>query len=183
MKTLIIHPDDRTTDELKIAYAPLPNKTIITDGATQEEIIEMIKSHDRIMMCGHGSPFGLMSVGKFPTKTGYVINESMVEELKKKNDSIFIWCYANRFVETHGLSGFNCDMFISEVGEAIYCGFSQQEATQELVDEAKYTFCHIMAKHINEPQGKMYSSILDEYKKIADKNIIAAYNYERLFLN
>ena len=64
MKTLIIHPDDRSTDFLRAIYAPLKNYTLITMG-TRKEVNELIKSHDRIIMCGHGTPYGLLSVGKF----------------------------------------------------------------------------------------------------------------------
>ena len=66
MKTLIIHPKDESTQFLDIVYNPIPNKTIITGGVTQKELIKLIEEHDRVMMCGHGSPYGLFQLDNFP---------------------------------------------------------------------------------------------------------------------
>ena len=68
MKTLIVHPKDDSTFFLDIVYKNIPNKTIITGGITKTELKELIKSHDRVMMMGHGSPGGLFSVGQFKVK-------------------------------------------------------------------------------------------------------------------
>ena len=43
MKTLIIHPHDESTQFLDIVYNPIPNKTIITGGVTQKELIKLIE--------------------------------------------------------------------------------------------------------------------------------------------
>ena len=88
MKTLIIHPRDISTQFLDIVYNPIPNKTIITGGVSQEELIKLIEEHDRVMMCGHGSPYGLFSVGNFPNTKGYVIGSDMVDALSKKDNSM-----------------------------------------------------------------------------------------------
>jgi len=45
--------------------APLRNKTVIDGGVTKSELRELIEFHDRVIMLGHGSPNGLMSVGQF----------------------------------------------------------------------------------------------------------------------
>jgi len=66
MKTLVIHPDDRSTDFLSPIYEPVKNKTVITGGITKEQLRKHIQDHDRILMMGHGSPAGLVSVGRFP---------------------------------------------------------------------------------------------------------------------
>ena len=63
MKNLIIQPKDPTTDCLSPIYAPLKNKTVITGGITKSEFGKLIHKHDRLIMLGHGSPHGLMSVG------------------------------------------------------------------------------------------------------------------------
>ena len=65
MKTLIIHPKDSTTTFLKHIYAPILDKTIVTVGIDKSELRELIYNHDRVIMLGHGSPWGLMSVGQF----------------------------------------------------------------------------------------------------------------------
>mgnify|MGYP006947670720 CR=1 FL=1 len=89
MKTLIIHPKDKSTQFLDIVYNPIPNKTIITGGVSQEELIKLIEEHDRVMMCGHGAPMGLFSVGQFPKTGGFIIDQSMVDILSKKERSFF----------------------------------------------------------------------------------------------
>ena len=83
MKTLIVHPKDSSTSFLDIVYNPIPNKTVITGGVSQQELIELIREHDRVMMMGHGSPDGLFSIGNFDG--GYVIDKNIVHLLKNKN--------------------------------------------------------------------------------------------------
>ena len=181
MKTLIIHPHDESTQFLDIVYNPIPNKTIITGGVTQKELIKLIEEHDRVMMCGHGSPYGLFSVGQFPDTKGYVIGSTMVETLMEKDNSIFIWCNADQFVNHHKLKGFYSGMFISEVGEAYYCGLPGTE--QDSVDESNYGFVNMLSECINETQEVMYDTIKTNYGKIAEKNPVALYNHNRLYLS
>ena len=180
MKTLIIHPKDKSTQFLDIVYNPIPNKTIITGGVSQEELIKLIEEHDRVMMCGHGSPYGLFAVGQFPDSKGYIIGSSMVETLMKKDNSIFIWCNADQFVNYHKLKGFYSGMFISEVGEAYYCGLPG--TTQDIVDESNFGFCNLLSECINEPQDVMYDTIRKTYGEIAETNPVAHYNFNRLYL-
>ena len=180
MKTLIIHPKDKSTQFLDIVYNPIPNKTIITGGVSQEELIKLIEEHDRVMMCGHGSPYGLFAVGQFPDSKGYIIGSSMVETLMKKDNSIFIWCNADQFVIFHKLKGFYSGMFISEVGEAYYCGLPG--TTQDIVDESNFGFCNLLSECINEPQEVMYDTIRKTYGEIAETNPVAHYNFNRLYL-
>ncbi len=120
MSILIIHPKDQTTEFLKPIYDPIPNKTIITGGVTKTELRKLIETHDRIIMLGHGTPFGLMSVGQFPYTHSYIIDETMATLLSQKKDNIYIWCNADRFVKRNQLSGFSSGMFISELIEDIY---------------------------------------------------------------
>ena len=87
MKTLVIHPDDRSTDPLKSVYAGLNNLTVITGGISVEEVHQMIVEHDRVIILGHGTPNGLMSIGKFTSNYSsfYVVDERIAKELAKKN--------------------------------------------------------------------------------------------------
>lgn len=178
MKTLIIHPKDRTTSFLDIVYNPIPNKTLITGGLRKIEICNLIESHDRVMMMGHGTPYGLFSVGQFKTDNGYIIDKTMVDVLSKKENSVYIWCNANEFVEYYQLKGFYSGMFISEVGEANYCGFPK--TTQEEVDESNFGFCDIMSKYINLETNLIHENVKREYGLIGENNLIAHYNNKRL---
>jgi hypothetical protein len=78
MKTLVIHPKDKSTDFLSPIYAGLDNITLVTGGWSQSQIQEAIQTHDQVMMMGHGSPSGLFAVGQFPNENGYVIGSSLV---------------------------------------------------------------------------------------------------------
>lgn len=179
METLIIHPKDSTTSFLDIVYEPIENKTVITGGITKEELHDLIKSHDRIMMMGHGSPFGLFSIGQFEKCGGYIIDYTSVPLLEEKKDSVFIWCNADKFVLEYELRGFYSGMFISEVGEALYCGLPG--IPQEIVDESNYGFCEIISKYINKDTDGIYENVRKEYGIIAEENPVALYNNLRLY--
>jgi hypothetical protein len=72
-------------------------------------------------------------------------------------------------------------MFISEVGEATYCGLPGMD--QETVDESNYGFVNIISKYINEDKETIYDNVLYEYNAIAINNPVALYNYNRLYIN
>jgi len=179
MKTLIIHPEDESTFFLDIVYKPIENKTVVTGGISKTELMTLIKEHDRVMMMGHGSPGGLFSINKFDNCGAYIIDQQMVPLLKEKKDNVFIWCNADKFVEIFGLQGFYSGMFISEVGEAYYCGLPGTE--QDQVDESNYGFVNIIAKYINEDKNVIHENVKKEYGLIAEENPIALYNNNRLY--
>jgi hypothetical protein len=181
MKTLIIHPQDRTTTFLQPIYQTIPDKTIISGGAFMKDIRKMIDAHERVMMMGHGSPHGLLSVGRFYDAFGYVIDGSMAARLSEKNGNVFIWCNADQYVNKHNLKGFFTGMFISEVGEALYCGL--KGIGQEQIDESNDAFTGIVSKYINEPADTIYNKLLQEYGALAKRNPVAMYNYQRLYYN
>jgi len=179
MKTLIIHPEDKTTSFLDIVYQPIENKTVITGGVTKSELNKLIEKHDRVMMMGHGSPWGLFSIGKFRNSGGFVIDQTTVPLLREKDNSVFIWCNADQFVQKYNLKGFYSGMFISEVGEANYCGLPG--TPQEVVDESNYGFCNIIAKYINDNTKAIYENVKKEYGVLAEENSVAYYNNLRLY--
>ena len=182
MKTLIIHPADPSTSFLDVVYESIPNKTVITGGITKDEVRKLIEEHDRVMMMGHGSPGGLFAVGQFRdhrSYCSYIIDNTMVPLLSEKDNSVFIWCNADKFVDGFGLRGFYSGMFISEVGEASYCGLPG--TPQDVVDESNYGFVNIIAKHINEDTEVIYDNVRNEYGLIAEENPVALYNHKRLY--
>jgi hypothetical protein len=179
MKTLIVHPADPSTSFLDIVYESVQDKTLITDGVSKSDLIRLIDEHDRIMMMGHGSPAGLFSIGQFNNCGAYIIDQSIVPYLKQKQNNVFIWCNADKFVDVFGLKGFYSGMFISEVGEANYCGLPGTK--QDVVDESNYGFVNIIAKYINEDKHLIYENVKKEYGLIAETNPVALYNNNRLF--
>jgi|SRR6056300_1029352 hypothetical protein len=181
MKTLVIHPKDSTTHFLDIVYRNIDDLTLITGGVSKDYVMEQIKTHDRVMMMGHGSPGGLFAVGQFDQTRGFIIDHECVELLKEKDNSVFIWCNADQFVERYDLKGFYTGMFISEVGEAMYCGLPETE--QPEVDESNYSFVEIMGECIDHDPKTIHFVAKERYGKLVDHNPVAKYNHERLYVN
>lgn len=179
MKTLVIHPKDPTTTFLSRVYARLKDKTVIRGGINKSDFQKLIESHDRVIMLGHGSPYGLLNRGQFFEAGLYVIDESMVTSLKNKSNSIFIWCYADQFVRRHGLSGLCTGMFISEAGEADYWGF--EDIDENLIALSNERFSWIISRSINQPIEILHRKLLYEYGLLARTNSIAEFNHERLY--
>jgi hypothetical protein len=180
MKTLIVHPQDASTSFLYGVYKDLPDKTVITGGLTKNQLQKEILRHDRILLSGHGSPQGLLSVGKFSRSGLYIIDDTMVQSLKNKANTLCIWCNADVFVRRHGLSGFNSGMFLSQMSE---CLFFRIECTEEDIIESNQRFAELVGEHINEPPIVFYKNVLLEYGRLEHRNPVARYNHTRLFLN
>jgi len=180
MKTLVIHPKDETTTFLDSIYKGIENKTVVQEGCTPEEIIELIKTHDRVIMLGHGTPRGLLSMGRFPN-CGHVINKNMVKELSKKTDNVYIWCHADEFVKEHKLKGFYSGMFVSEVDEAFYERIN--DATQKVVTESNNEFGRILGEVINEKTVDIFDYVTSVYGEMAESNKVARYNHKRLYMS
>ena len=95
-------------------------------------------------------------------------------------DSFFLWCHAQYFVEGNNLNGFYSGMFISEVGEA-YC-YEILEVSQEMVDESNNCFVKVMSRNIHLDGESIYHKLKrSEYKKLSKTNSVADYNYRRLY--
>ena len=178
--TLIVHPDDRSTDFLRGLYQDLPDKTLITGGITKFELRKEIHSHALVIMCGHGSPRGLFGVNQFPDAYPYIIDDTMVSSLKNKPNTVYIWCDSNVFVLRHGLSGFHTGMFLSQMSE---CSTFRVDCTEEDIIESNSAFAETVAQHIHEPPIVFYKNVLFEYDQLAQTNPVARYNHTRLFLN
>jgi hypothetical protein len=185
MKVLIIHPQDKSTDFLTPIYMNLKSfpdfddVTIVRGGMTKDEVDKLITEHDRIMMMGHGSPQGLFSIGQFGSQA-YIINYTTVPLLKDK-ECILIWCSADRFVEANNLKGLYSGMFISEVGEADYCGLPG--TPQDIVSESNDYFAKELGSVSDRPLDEMYQYIKYTYGMLAEGNTVAEYNHNRLYLN
>jgi hypothetical protein len=179
MTNLIIHPTDRSTDFLKPIYANISDATILQGGTSKAQVAKLISEHDRIIMLGHGSPYGLFSIGQFAGENGYVIDSTMVPLLKDK-ECISIWCNADQFMNRHQLYGFYSGMFISEVGEATYCGLPGTE--QETVTASNDYFAELLGEVINEPLSVIHEHVIYNYGLLIEDNPVALYNYNRLHL-
>ena len=181
MKNLVIHPTDASTDFLKPIYANISEATIIHAGVSKAQIKQLINEHDRIIMMGHGSPSGLFSCAKFGDNdySGFIIDHTMVPLLRDK-ECIAIWCNADKFMNQYELNGFYSGMFISEVGEAKYCGLP--DTILETVTVSNNYFAQIAGEVINEPLSVIYEHVMDNYGLLLGLNSVASYNYDRLYL-
>lgn len=165
MKTLVIHPDDRSTDFLKEIYKG-KDWTIINDHSacrSRKVLTNLIRKHDRIIMMGHGYPYGLFFTA---------INSNMVYLLREK-ECVCIWCNADKFVNKYKLTGFYTGMFISEVGEAFVYGIT---ATQEQIDYSNNLFATELNKVIDSPD--VWETIKENYN--GDCPVIQ-FNNKRLY--
>jgi hypothetical protein len=181
MSNLIIHPRDSSTIFLSKIYKNIPDKTVITGGISKIELMKLIEIHERVIMLGHGSPWGLLSVDQFSYGGNYIVDLTMVELLSQKKDNIYIWCNADQFVERNGLEGFFSGMFISEIEEAWFYNFHDLE--RNTIEESNYGFVEIVSRYINEPLDMLFQYVLREYQLLGKTNPIAQFNLNRLFLN
>lgn len=181
MKTLVVHPQDSTTTFLRSLYDDLPNKTVITGGITISQLQKHISTHhySQVILCGHCSPQGLLSVGQFPKSGLYIIDEMMTSSLRNKPNTFYLWCDSNVFVRRHGLTGFHTGMFLSQMSE---CRYFEVDCTEQDILESNSTFAETVARHINEPPIVFYKNVLSEYGRLT-QNPVACYNHSRLFLN
>ena len=165
MKTLVIHPDDRSTDFLKQIYAG-QDFTVINEhkeNLPKNKFIQEIKKHDRIIMMGHGFPGGLFMSH---------IDSTLVYLLKEK-ECVCIWCNADQFVNRYGLTGFYTGMFISEVSEARYFRIIAEQAE---VDFSNELFTQLVTDNIN--NACIHSVLKENY--VGDSSVIQ-FNNDRLY--
>ena len=180
MKTLIIHPDDRSTDFLCPIYQDIKDITVLRKNISLREMEKEIRIHDQILMMGHGSPSGLFNVSQIGKGT-YVIGEKQVPLLKDKN-CIFIWCNADKFVNRFQLKGLYTGMFISEVSEAEFCKIP---ADQDTIDTSNSRFADILGKKMSDGLSDykmIFEHVKTSYGELALINEVANYNNQRWYL-
>ena len=131
MKTLVIHPKDDSTFFLTQSYLNL-EATVVTDVYVgKSKLKELIKTHDKIIMMGHGTKDGLISTPK-----RFVIDSSFVYLLRDKI-CICVWCNANEFFNKYKLKGYATGMVVSELDESYYYGVN---CTLKEIDDSNQLF-------------------------------------------
>ncbi len=170
MRTLVIHPEDASTDFLSVIYAG-KDWTVITDGkVSKKHLKEQIKTHDRIVMLGHGTERGMEDM----VNMRFLIDSSMVYLLKEK-ENVCIWCNANVFVEKYKLKDFYTGMIISEYEEAVM--FDIPLATDEEIEESNMLFADAIKKSIDSKN----SLVETKEKYYSDDNSVIRFNQENIF--
>lgn len=172
MKTLVVHPDDRTTDFLGNIYSNI-DAVVIRGNVSPEFLREEIKRADRVFCLGHGSSEGLFSGG------GFIIHDEEAELLRSKKHNIYIWCNADEFVTRHNLpSCFYTGMFISELLEAFI--FNVQATAPEVQRSNNiFSACVKLALEY-EADIPILNSVLREYKNyVGDVAAAPLYQFNR----
>ena len=178
MKTLIIHPEDKSTDFLAPIYENIFPKTVIRKDTLDVEVRAEIKSHDQIIMLGHGTPSGLMNVSRIGTGA-FSINHTHVDLLRDKH-CIFIWCDADQFVQKHKLRGLFTGMFVSEDRELFFC----KEGRPAEIDPSNSLFAETLGRCLVEHKADYQSAFAGvdlSYGELARENKVAAYNHSRWY--
>ncbi len=183
--TLVIHPEDPSTDCLSVIYKSR-DWTVIRDFATPQSIVEeQIRSHDRIILLGHGSPEGLLagSVEQQPNGrkvfcrfSRYIVSAAQADLLKEK-ETFSIWCNSDAFFKKYRVGhGLHTGMIISEVGEELYCLGTAFLDEKQMVANMEI-FCGAFAKYIDLPPEEMRLKVLEEY--VGD-DPVTKFNRERI---
>lgn len=170
---------DTDTAVLRYIWMGMPKVKVVeitrnTVNAKQlvNEAIE--QEHDTLIMCGHGTPGGLLNPG---FKGGaYLIDQSNYRKIKC-NRVVAVWCHAKDFAETYGVKGFWSSMFISNSGEASMNGI--KSVSGKSITEQEILFCIRLNELI-----KNYIPMktwIDKLKAQADyDNEVVQFNYEGL---
>ncbi len=174
--TLVIHPRDPTTDFLKPLYANMRDKTVVRGGANQEDIRELIRNHKTIVMLGHGSPFGLFSVGQFPDTC--VIGDQHGALLQTK-ETVCVWCNADKFARPWELNGFYTGMFISERHEAAMMGI--YGVPQAEIDQSNAAFAEAVGQVADRGTFMMYAAAKHRYRQMTPVSRVARFNQNRMY--
>lgn len=179
MKTLVIHPDDRSTDFLRPIYSNIKGAKVLTKDISENRLRKEIQSHDQILMMGHGTSSGLLNTARIGK--GYLAISNRHVEILKDKRCIFIWCNADKFVEQYHLKGLYTGMFISEVGESIYC---EVPADQETVDTSNSRFADLLGSVLTDDPSDyklIFEHVKNSYGELASVNKIADYNNQRWY--
>lgn len=164
---LVIHPDDRSTDFLKLIYDgkgyDVVNFSIeelkCHPGWCKDYAMEMIEKHDKIILLGHGTPGGLLN----PRVGGYIVDDSFADILKEK-EVVSIWCYSDMFFKGNNIfnNQLHTGMIISEVLEQlmvlgrVYLNYEEQLKNMEL-------FGKVVGECIEKSPEEMKEHILKYY--------------------
>lgn len=180
MATVIFsNMNDEDTRVLKYIWADMPKVKVIEitrDTVNSKALVNeaIANEHDTLIMCGHGTPGGLLNPG---FKDGpYLVDQSNYRTIKC-NRVIAVWCHAKDFAETYGVKGFWSSMFISNSGEA--AANDIHSVSGKSITEQEILFC-IRLNELIKNYVPMKTWI-DRLKEQADyTNEVVKFNYDGL---
>lgn len=170
---------DTDTAVLRYIWMGMPKVKVVEitrDTVNSKQLVNeaIEQEHDTLIMCGHGTPSGLLNPG---FKGGaYLIDQSNYRKIKC-NRIIAVWCHAKDFAETYGVKGFWSSMFISNSGEASMNGI--KSVSGKSITEQEILFCIRLNELI-----KNYIPMktwIEKLKSQADyDNEVVKFNYDGL---
>lgn len=170
---------DTDTAVLRYIWMGMPKVKVVEitgDTVNSKQLVNeaIEQEHDTLIMCGHGTPGGLLNPGF--NGGAYLIDRSNYRKIKC-NRIIAVWCHAKDFAETYGVKGFWSSMFISNSGEASMNGI--KTVSGKSITEQEILFCIRLNELI-----KNYIPMktwIDKLKAQADyDNEVVRFNYEGL---
>ena len=171
MKTLVIHPEDKSTEFLSTIYEG-KDWTVINKHIGNRLMKKAIKEHDRLIVLGHGTEKGLYDPDTFDN----IIDSNLVYLLREMENNIYIWCNADVFVKKYDLKGFYTGMIISEDEEAnLFC----VNASYLDVGISNIKFAESVAKHLDTNTELMMENVKNDY--IDEDNNIITFNNENIY--
>jgi hypothetical protein len=166
MKTLVIHPKDYTTRFLKVIYEDHPEWTVIDERVSKSELKRQIKDHERIVMLGHGTAYGLIGWDGMAITSEYVY-------LLRDKVLFAVWCNCDGFFQRYGLKGFYTGMIISEMGEAWMCNIKTDESELE---KQNWEFAEALKFAIDKP------NVLESaHSKFTGESELYQFNKKRMY--
>ena len=174
MKTLVIHPKDSSTDMLELVYINHPEYTVCRDNdIRREDLKKLISGHDRIIMLGHGTPYGLIN----SARNAYLIDDSFADLLKTK-ETLSVWCFSEDYFRRHKMEGFHTGMIISEVQEE-YLMLGKKVLNEKEMLENITNFSRYVGECIDRNPEEMKEYILGRYK---GEDEVTRFNRERILV-
>lgn len=170
---------DTDTAVLKYIWMGMPKVKVVEITHSTHNAKALVNAaieaeHDTLIMCGHGTPSGLLN----PSYQGgsYLIDQSNYRKIKC-NRVIAVWCHAKDFAETYGVKGFWSSMFISNAGEASMN--SIHSVSGKSITEQEILFC-IRLNELIRNYVPMRTWI-EKLKAQADyTNAVVKFNYDGL---
>lgn len=191
MKTLVLHIGDASKDFLKLIYQDLPQKKVITNFISREDLLNEIENHDAIIIMGNGGSNGIWGLNLMDDN---FIDSSILNYLKQKRSMIFIWFNSYQFLKDNNFNHSNIlstGNFISEPLEVIFLDkdvpLSEINTYESMIEYSNFTYSKYLGELLKEygleDLSFIYSEFKKIYKSIAQQNEVAAFNYERLYYN
>ena len=118
-----------------------------------------------------------MSVGQFYDAPGYVIDDSFADQLAERDNSVYIWCNADKFVDWNVLRGFYTGMFVSETSEAYMMGLGCTPRSE--IDESNSTFVTAVGRVADCAPEMSHSYVKHAYGELIHCIAVGKYNHER----